>query len=257
MTSLLATIRTAGLGLAFAACAGALAQPLLRVIVEPSASSVRVDRMVELRVFLQSAESVPLPIDAGYLAIQWEQPFLLNETPSVGAEPFPMDVSYWAPGVGLNDSVTDGDAYREVLAALPGSPTDPFPAQAPAAPGRLLFTTFLHRVRWNPVPVRWSLRASLPDGARTMFTRVFRGGVIGTYRLEFDTPHGADVWVQPWTLVSDINRDGYVDLADFLILAGAYETQPGDPAWDGRADINLDGSVDLADFLILAWEYET
>lgn len=55
----------------------------------------------------------------------------------------------------------------------------------------------------------------------------------------------------------DITNDNRVDLDDFLVLASAYETEPGHPAWNEMAD--LDGSlrVDLDDFLILAAVYET
>lgn len=54
----------------------------------------------------------------------------------------------------------------------------------------------------------------------------------------------------------DVDGSNRVDLDDFLILAGAYETTTGDPRWDGRADLTRSGMVDLDDFLVLAAAYE-
>jgi hypothetical protein len=55
----------------------------------------------------------------------------------------------------------------------------------------------------------------------------------------------------------DVDGDGAVNLADFLILASVYD-QPhaGDPNLSPNPDLNGDGQVDLADFLLLAASYE-
>lgn len=57
-------------------------------------------------------------------------------------------------------------------------------------------------------------------------------------------------------ILGDANHDGHVNVSDFLILAAAYETSEGDPAYDVNADFTLDGTVNLDDFLILAANYE-
>lgn len=54
----------------------------------------------------------------------------------------------------------------------------------------------------------------------------------------------------------DVNRDGTVNLDDFLLLAATYETPFGSPGYDGFADFNLDKQVNLDDFLMLAANYE-
>ena len=57
------------------------------------------------------------------------------------------------------------------------------------------------------------------------------------------------------TLLGDADGDGYVGSADFSILAGAYGSSVGDPAFDARADFDLDGYIGSSDFSILAGNY--
>jgi hypothetical protein len=56
--------------------------------------------------------------------------------------------------------------------------------------------------------------------------------------------------------VGDANADGAVNLTDFLILAAAYDTSAGDPAFEPGADFDASGTIDLADFLLLAANYD-
>jgi len=53
----------------------------------------------------------------------------------------------------------------------------------------------------------------------------------------------------------DIDGDGYVGSSDFSVLAGAYGSSSGDPAYDARADFDNDGYIGSADFSILAGNY--
>lgn len=64
------------------------------------------------------------------------------------------------------------------------------------------------------------------------------------------------------TLAGDCDKDsGHdVDYDDFMILAGAYGSNSGDPAYDERADFDGprregDGDVDYDDFIVLAANY--
>jgi hypothetical protein len=50
----------------------------------------------------------------------------------------------------------------------------------------------------------------------------------------------------------DVSDDNSIDLADFLLLASAYEA---DPPTEPRADLNGDGAVNEADFLLLAQHF--
>lgn len=55
----------------------------------------------------------------------------------------------------------------------------------------------------------------------------------------------------------DANGDQAVDLLDYFALSDAYNTVPGDSAWDAFADFNEDGSVDLLDYFLLSDNYNT
>lgn len=102
-----------------------------------------------------------------------------------------------------------------------------------------------------------------PDGRFTYDT-----SLVGTYKLSVK----AGMWLREQVTgvsitdsgasvsfpmrAGDILDDNAVNLDDFLILAGAYESSTGDPAFVLRADLDGDGTVGLADFLTLAANYE-
>jgi len=53
---------------------------------------------------------------------------------------------------------------------------------------------------------------------------------------------------QVWsTLREDLNYDFYVNAKDAVILGAAFNSKPGEVAWDSRADINGDGYVNAKD----------
>jgi hypothetical protein len=54
------------------------------------------------------------------------------------------------------------------------------------------------------------------------------------------------------TIPGDINGDGTVDIYDAIILAGAFNSQPGSTNWNPNADINGDGTIDIYDAIILS-----
>jgi len=53
------------------------------------------------------------------------------------------------------------------------------------------------------------------------------------------------------TKLADLNQDGKIDIADFTLLANAYDTATGQSGFDERADINKDGKVNIADLAML------
>ncbi len=53
----------------------------------------------------------------------------------------------------------------------------------------------------------------------------------------------------------DVDGDGDVDYDDFIILAGAYGSSIGQPAYVKEADFDDDGDVDYDDFIVLAGNY--
>ncbi|MBL8047221.1 MAG: S8 family serine peptidase [Chthonomonas sp.] len=54
----------------------------------------------------------------------------------------------------------------------------------------------------------------------------------------------------------DCNEDNIVDIADYSILATAFDSQPDSPNWDERADLNGDDIVDIADYNLLASAFD-
>jgi hypothetical protein len=50
----------------------------------------------------------------------------------------------------------------------------------------------------------------------------------------------------------DFDGDGMVGFSDFLIFAGAFGSQPGDPTFRSDADLDQSGDVGFGDFLIFA-----
>ncbi|MBK8022713.1 MAG: matrixin family metalloprotease [Chloroflexi bacterium] len=53
-------------------------------------------------------------------------------------------------------------------------------------------------------------------------------------------------------LVGDINKDGFVNIADFSLLAAAFGTAVGQPGFNPDADLNNDNVVNISDFSLLA-----
>ena len=57
------------------------------------------------------------------------------------------------------------------------------------------------------------------------------------------------------TIAGDINGDQIVDIYDAIILAGAFNTVPGNAKWNPNADIDCTGTVDIYDAIILAGHF--
>jgi hypothetical protein len=57
------------------------------------------------------------------------------------------------------------------------------------------------------------------------------------------------------TILGDVNGDFKVTLADLVLLANAYNSQPGSPKWNPNADLNGNGVVNLSDLVIMALHY--
>jgi hypothetical protein len=53
-------------------------------------------------------------------------------------------------------------------------------------------------------------------------------------------------------VAGDANKDGFIDVLDFSILASTYATSSTDPDWSPRADFNNSGAIDVLDFSLLA-----
>jgi hypothetical protein len=57
------------------------------------------------------------------------------------------------------------------------------------------------------------------------------------------------------TIPGDLNGDYTVGLADLVVLAKAYGSEPVNPNWNPNADIDDNGIVGLSDLVIMAIHY--
>ena len=130
--------------------------------------------------------------------------------------------------------------------------------------------TFAWRVNGSPVNLldpRVSV-VNLPFGSRLTITNLTLADAVSgpagfvckvSYACGDAASNPASLIVAPTCCVGDLNLDGYVDDADFVIFAAAYEildcADPNMPpgCW---ADFNRDGFVDDADFVMFATGYE-
>lgn len=52
-------------------------------------------------------------------------------------------------------------------------------------------------------------------------------------------------------LAGDVNSDGSIGIADFILVASRYRSIQGDNFYDSRGDFNADGTIDIQDLMIL------
>lgn len=75
---------------------------------------------------------------------------------------------------------------------------------------------------------------------------------IGSFAAQTDS---ADVG--PVLLINgDCDGNNVIDIADYTILATAFDAIAGDANWDARTDLNGDGIIDIADYTILALNFD-
>jgi len=61
--------------------------------------------------------------------------------------------------------------------------------------------------------------------------------------------------VSPSSLLTDLNRDGIVDIMDVSMVARAFGTKPGDKNWNAIADLDKNGVINIMDVAIVAKDY--
>ena len=57
--------------------------------------------------------------------------------------------------------------------------------------------------------------------------------------------------------VEDINNDGVINMADVILMAGAFNTIRGDSIYKSSCDLNNDGTVNMSDIIIIATKFNT
>jgi hypothetical protein len=75
----------------------------------------------------------------------------------------------------------------------------------------------------------------------------------GTFHTMSATPNQANTTTQAAT--GDFDKNGTVDFADFLLLAGQFGKTSADPAFNTRCDLDRDGTIGFSDFLIFAGQF--
>ena len=127
--------------------------------------------------------------------------------------------------------------------------------------------TFNVTVYFNDTEMKTRLVADLLPGKNipVEFKDFDISGVFGIYTIRVDlwSKNYTDTWTKPYAsgdlvrvyLKGDINRDNWTDIYDAIILAGAYNSKPGDSNWKPNADLNCDGVVDVCDAIMLAGNF--
>ena len=73
--------------------------------------------------------------------------------------------------------------------------------------------------------------------------------VVEMGRREFTSAEGTPVFIV------NLEGDMTVGFDDFMAFAAAFDTRDGDDAWNVQADLNDDGTVDFADFILFVGSY--
>jgi hypothetical protein len=55
--------------------------------------------------------------------------------------------------------------------------------------------------------------------------------------------------------LTDLDKNGKVDIRDVAEAAIAYGTSEGQPRWDPKADLNLDGIIDMKDIEMIVQDF--
>lgn len=61
--------------------------------------------------------------------------------------------------------------------------------------------------------------------------------------------------IPSYVLLTDLNKDGKINIIDLFIVATAFNTRPGDARWNVVADVNNDGVVDITDVWSIARDF--
>ena len=76
--------------------------------------------------------------------------------------------------------------------------------------------------------------------------------VVGSMWAGIGLVESRAVATQSAACPGDFNRNGAVDLSDFLAFAGTFGSRLGDSSYDARMDLDGSGAIDLSDFVAFA-----
>lgn len=103
---------------------------------------------------------------------------------------------------------------------------------------------------WNP---RLHLRG-LPAGTYDVYVAHYEeGGAWSPFGGLVQGPDYLTTFVvDPIDRIGDIDGDGTVNVFDVMVIAEAWNTRTGDPAFDPRCDLDGDRAVNVFDIFVLA-----
>jgi len=145
--------------------------------------------------------------------------------------------------------------------------------------GIMFYDAFDNKVYHNNIVDSWETQAADIGSANIWDDGYPSGGNywsdyedIDQYRGSYQNETGSDgIWdhpfgmegdshdsyplVEPWTISSDLNRDGIVNIVDVSIVARAYGTKLGDENWNETADMDKNDEINIMDVSIVALDY--
>lgn len=111
----------------------------------------------------------------------------------------------------------------------------------------------LCQINFTGVAVGISSLTIPPTDPRTDLITPDTESPSGHKSIEFDVSDGNVLVVPP--LLSDLDQDGFVTIADISVAAIAFGSFPGHPRWNPIADLNKDGWVDISDIAKIAFDF--
>ncbi len=83
-------------------------------------------------------------------------------------------------------------------------------------------------------------------------THLMRVWVVWTSNRA-DQPDGNWELYCKTSLIGDVNEDNRIDVIDLTIASLAYGSFDGEPGYNSNVDINKDGWVDMSDLVVIAY----
>lgn len=94
------------------------------------------------------------------------------------------------------------------------------------------------------------------DGLPPNFTIEASNGTHNFLYFNYShSTHSVEVVCMQTYLMTDLNKDGIVNILDISIVARAYGCKPKDPNWNEVADLNKDGVINILDISLIARDY--
>jgi uncharacterized protein YfaS (alpha-2-macroglobulin family) len=101
------------------------------------------------------------------------------------------------------------------------------------------------------------------NGLYSLTFQLQNASLTGTYTVHASASYEAQkatattMFEVKQEMPADINKDGAVDIQDIVLVAVAWDSQPGDPRWDPRCDLDGNNDIDIIDITLVAIAFGT